>query len=732
MRRLVVLALLALVPASAQGRVILQYFETDWREIQARMPQIALYGYDILWCPPPTKGAEGLRDVGFSVFDRFDLGDKMARGTVRTRYGTRDELLAMTSAAHSFGLRVVFDVVMNHNANPELIENVGVSLQPVPIDQFPGTTPLDYHLLPARTTDGGMTWQALVPQALGGGEITIAVNTPGNPESQIAVVPIPAGVSIPGYTHLVRAPRIDFSHNSTFEVQNYSLLGLVDFATEQITTGGGPAPADGTNNTTGLPLPRFVRNPGCPECYPANQPIAEDIREFLVRWIRWLGQVTDADGFRLDAIKHIPTTFYASDFPGDPIAFNKAIQDDYVARRGPGAVALIFGESFSGNIQGDLAPYIQTGMGVLNFPLFFTMQSVCSAGAAGGGDIGQLSFPQTGSQLTALSEYGGVGRAYGVSFIQSHDSAAPDGQPNLAYAFILTRPGDAVVFFDGNNPDARNFVQPGRPDALGDLGSTVLTTLVDISNRFGRGGMFNRFVDDDVYVYERVVDGAGATLLAILTDNVGPDPRVGADGVAHMGGYDPRPLIVTAFAPGTTLVDYTGNSPLHIVTVLDPTTVPADQRARALSEYQRSSQFPLPPNYGLVYAAVPNGPDHGYAMYAPKTPGPPQNGARPLWIEQGGQRVQDMPVTLVGQKHTAAGVRVPPVVLPMPVVTAPMIDVRVRTDPAAAQVFVRLGRGGTMLAGKPPQTGTPEGLLAKYGLTASDILREAQALVGKV
>jgi transketolase len=30
------------------------------------------------------------------------------------------------------------------------------------------------------------------------------------------------------------------------------------------------------------------------------------------------------------------------------------------------------------------------------------------------------------------------------------------------------------------------------------------------------------------------------------------------------------------------------------------------------------------------------------------------------------------------------------------------------------------------------ESGTPEGLLAKYGLTASDILREAQALVGKV
>src|SRR5262249_45127340 len=152
----------------------------------------------------------------------------------------------------------------------------------------------------------------------------------------------------------------------------------------------------------------------------------------------------------------------------------------------------------------------------------------------------------------------------------------------------------------------------------------------------------------------------------------------------------PRPLIVTAFAPGTVLVDYTGNSPVHSTTVLDPSNVPAAQKSRALAEYARSSRFPLPQNYGLVYAAVPSGPDHGYAMYRPAPPGAPQNGARPLSIEQGGQRVQDMPVTLVGEKHTAAGIRVPPAVMNLPVVTAQTIDLRVRTDGLADTVKVRL------------------------------------------
>ena len=93
--------------------------------------------------------------------------------------------------------------------------------------------------------------------------------------------------------------------------------------------------------------------------------MAEDIREYLHRWIWWLGKVTDADGYRLDAIKHTPTTFFNHDFTGDTVAFNKAIQDDYDARRSftdsdqddDLQDAIIFGESYTGDIQGALKPY---------------------------------------------------------------------------------------------------------------------------------------------------------------------------------------------------------------------------------------------------------------------------------------------------------------------------------------------------------------------------------------
>ncbi len=708
--RLATLILLAVAarPAPAHARVIIQYFETDWKEIASRMPELVIAGYDALWLPPPQKGTDGVRDVGFSVFDRFDLGDVDQRGTTRTRYGSKDELVAMCDQAHLLGERVMFDVVMNHNGNPELIENAGVTLPLVGLDGFPETKPLDYHVLPARPAPGNPgAFQAQAPAAMGGGVIVIAPYSNENPEGVVASVPMPADLApmFPGWTDLVRAPRIDFGHGpSTFELQEYSLLGLDDFALD----------LGGTNLTMGVPLPSYTRQPSCPACYPGGTPVDETIVQYLERWIAWLGDTTDADGFRLDAVRHAPTQFFD--------AFDQVVQDDYDQRRGYTDAddedlvhdAQLFGESFTGDIFGELAAYNATGMEMLNFPLFFNLNGLLSSGAGGGGDLGQLSFPH-GGDGTPLSEFGGLGRTVGVSFAQSHDSPPPDGQPNLAYAFIMTRPGDAVVFFDGNNPDPRDFVQPGRPDALGDLGSKEITDLVYIANHFARGGMFNRFVDDDAYVYERVVPGAGPTLLAVLTDNVGADPRVGPDGVGRFGQYDPRPLIVTAFPPGTTLVDVTGNSPLHETTVIDPATLPAADVNRATAAYGAATAGDaLPPNYGLVYVAVPSGPEHGYAMYAPRVPQGPTNGARPVAIWQGGQRVEDATLETVGEKRTAAGARIAPRDLTVARVTGNTISVHVRTDGTAENVYVALDAGGMALASGVVVTGSPEGALDGY------------------
>lgn len=691
------------VAAQPEPQIILQYFETEWAEITRRMPEIAKAGYTALWLPPPTKGAEGTADVGFAVFDRFDLGEYDQRGTVRTKYGTREELRRMVDEAHRFGIRVYFDIVMNHNANPAKIENEGVTLEPVRIDEFPGTRALDYHVLPARDVGNGL-WEVRNPPMFGGNVYTLGPDL-GEGEAFVATTPISPGDEVTGFTHWARAPRINFNNAGYNEEVFLSLLGLIDFAIEQFVENGTPTAQDGQNPVAEKPLPRFIRNPDRPDTYPNDTPVEEDIREYMMRWVRWLGDVTNADGLRLDAIKHVGTSFFGSDFPNDPIDFNGEFQRNYDARRGftdvdddDGAQdALLFGEAFTGD-TGSLFGYRESGMYLLDFPLLFKMGLGGVFSQWGDGDLGQLSFPQ-GGMTGAYTEFGGLGRTAGVSFVQSHDTGAPGAQPNTAYAFIMSRVGHTVVFYDGNNYSPRTFVQPGRVDALGELSSNVILDLIDLRRRFARGGMFNRWVGGDAYVYERVVptpnNTGGAVLLVALTDRTSGDFR--------FGEFDEGPLVVTEFPPGTVLREITGHGALTEVTVLDPSVVPEGPRSFALQEYDRSSDFPLPAQYGLVYLQIPAGPDRGYVAYAPATP--------PVAVAftSGGQALPLNDTETVGARRTPSGAAVPPVVVRAALARG-TFQLEVVTDGTAEAAYVSIDQAGRSLGGVSPETGTPEGL----------------------
>ena len=131
---------------AAYSEAMLQYFNTDWAEITRKMPELAEAGYSSIWLPPPTKGSGGL-SVGYDLWDPFDLGSKNQRNTVRTRYGTEAELLALVRTAHRFGIRIYFDNIMNHRA----FDIPGFN-EDTPIDVYPGMVPEDFHL---RTTQEG-------------------------------------------------------------------------------------------------------------------------------------------------------------------------------------------------------------------------------------------------------------------------------------------------------------------------------------------------------------------------------------------------------------------------------------------------------------------------------------------------------------------------------------------------------------------------------------------------
>jgi alpha-amylase len=71
-------------------------------------------GFTGVWLPPAYKGAGGGYDVGYGVYDTYDLGEFDQKGSVRTKYGTRKEYLAAIKALQKHGIQACADVVLNH------------------------------------------------------------------------------------------------------------------------------------------------------------------------------------------------------------------------------------------------------------------------------------------------------------------------------------------------------------------------------------------------------------------------------------------------------------------------------------------------------------------------------------------------------------------------------------------------------------------------------------------
>ena len=104
----------------SDNKTMMQYFEWYlpddgfwWKRCAAKAPNIGDLGITAVWLPPAYK-ATSRDDVGYGVYDMYDLGEFDQKGTVRTKYGTRDEYLAAIDAFHEAGIDVFADIVLNH------------------------------------------------------------------------------------------------------------------------------------------------------------------------------------------------------------------------------------------------------------------------------------------------------------------------------------------------------------------------------------------------------------------------------------------------------------------------------------------------------------------------------------------------------------------------------------------------------------------------------------------
>lgn len=102
-----------------------------WRRLETIVPTLARLGINTLWVPPACKGF-GKDSVGYDIYDLYDLGEFQQKGSVATKYGTKEELVSLSHTAEEFGIGLIFDTVISHKAGADDFEEV----KAVKVDQF--------------------------------------------------------------------------------------------------------------------------------------------------------------------------------------------------------------------------------------------------------------------------------------------------------------------------------------------------------------------------------------------------------------------------------------------------------------------------------------------------------------------------------------------------------------------------------------------------------------------
>ena len=506
----------------------LQIFDAKWEVIDERMPDIFAAGYGRLWLPPPARADSGSQSVGYDVYDRFDLGQPRNE----TLYGTETGLKQLVRNAHTAGIKVNTDFIPNHNG-------------------FSDKTTFDNFGTPNDPSDDVTFLEA-------GGYPGFVLTLPGFPDG-------------------------DFHDIALFEDQlTERLAGLIDinqslnhqFIRNPVEVGNPlNIPAVGTTGIFGKP-PANVPDPNNARFYPdqdlggtvvfdpkigqnvtlydfntttplAGDAVTDNATGLIMRNARWMIQEIGVDGFRIDAARHFER--YVLEFidqgifrakqttlldgsPEHPFSFSETGGDS------DAFVASFIRKDIDNNNLGQVGGNRDS----LDFNLFFSIRDNLSDNGLAN-DWRNLKNRSIDGFDDGFANNG----SQGVAFAQSHDDG-PAHLNNVANAFLAMRPGNWNVYINADQFDNpfRDFPKPGREDALGGLYGEVMTTLVGIRNTHGRGNYMDRTPGADekeLLIYERE-----NSALVVLNNRLD-------------AGFDAR-TVQTGFAPGTPLIELTGNA----------------------------------------------------------------------------------------------------------------------------------------------------------------------------
>jgi alpha-amylase len=491
---------------------MLQYFESRYTTIEQRMPDVFKLGYGAIYTPPPGRADSGNFSVGYDQYDRFDLG----QAGNPTLYGTETGLKKVVSLTHAAGADYYVDFVMNHNGYSDLSSKDGAGHSFYDAGGYPG-----FNITLPGAVDGDFHSGFATGDL--NGRLAGLIDIDHSTNFQMIRSPVP------GFANNIRAgTQAVFGRLANVPDENNRRF----YPDQSLTPIRVFDPKTGEQNIAIYPFNNA--NPL------AGDPVPENALGYLTRNAQWLVQGVGVDGLRIDAAKHF-----------EPFVLNYLDRAVYRASVRPyldGSQRNVFSfsEAFDGNsdylqtlVRKDINPANPGTVGgnrdALDFPLYFALHDNLTSNG-----LNNSWFNVRNASLDVHDD-GLHNGSQGVMFVQSHDSAGPD-LSNVAYAYTLMHPGNSIVYFNaqefGTN---RDFPKGGRGDALGGFYGDAISTLVDIRNRYGRGNFHERLIEKELYAYER--SASAVVLLSNRTD----------------AGYDSR-TIATDFAPGTRLIELTGNA----------------------------------------------------------------------------------------------------------------------------------------------------------------------------
>lgn len=114
-----------------ENNTMMQYFEwylpndaKHWERLAEDSDNLKKLGINYVWLPPAYKGANGKNDVGYGVYDLYDLGEFNQKGSVETKYGTKDEYINAIDILRKKNIKVIVDIVLNHKMGADETEEV--------------------------------------------------------------------------------------------------------------------------------------------------------------------------------------------------------------------------------------------------------------------------------------------------------------------------------------------------------------------------------------------------------------------------------------------------------------------------------------------------------------------------------------------------------------------------------------------------------------------------------